>query len=118
MGKHGAYWLEQYMCGIRPKLTKDRIDEQALWLGLSGKPVTGGSVAAMMRRCGKQAKLPMNITPHTLRRSCVTHMLRHGAHPVQLQLMLGHTGMKHLSQYLHLSITEIKQMHKKANPGK
>ena len=60
----------------------------------------------------------MRISLHALRRACATHMLQHGAHPVQIQMLLGHATMKHLSQYLRLSITDIKAMHARSKVGR
>lgn len=118
MGKHATYWLDQYLRRVRPQLAKTRIDEQALWLGHGASPLSADGIACMIKRYGHDAGLKLRITPHVLRRSCVTHMLAHGAHPVQLQLMLGHSGMKHLTQYLRMSIRDIKTMHSASNPGK
>ena len=47
------------------------------------------------------------LTPHGIRRACATHMLNRGAHPVQLQMLLGHASLKHLSQYLRVTFREI-----------
>jgi integrase len=55
--------------------------------------------------------------PHALRRACATHMLRNGAHPLQLQTLLGHATLETLSQYLRLSIAELQQTHQESNPG-
>ena len=71
----------------------------------------------MLRKYGRKAKLSVNITPHSLRRACATHMLRNGAHPVQIQMLLGHATMRHLAQYLRLTIREIREMHRKSRPG-
>ena len=44
--------------------------------------------------------------------------LQHGAHPVQLQILLGHASVAHLRQYLRLTIKDIKQMHSRSKPGR
>ena len=44
-------------------------------------------------------------------------MLKNGAHPLQLQLLLGHATLKTLTQYLRLTITELQEMHRKSKPG-
>ena len=118
LGKHATHWLEQYLLKSRPQLETDHLDEQALWIGYGAHPISGSAIAVLMKNYGRQAGLKLNITPHVLRRSCVTHMLAHGAHPVQLQLMLGHSGMQHLSKYLRLSIADLKAAHQASNPGK
>ena len=118
MGKHATYWLEEYLRRARPQLARTRIDEQALWLGHSARPISGQALAVMIKGYGRDAGLTLRVTPHVLRRSCVTHMLANGAHPVQLQLMLGHSDMSHLSQYLRMNISDVKAMHRASNPGK
>jgi integrase/recombinase XerD len=118
LGKHATYWLGQYLRRVRPQLAETCIDESALWIGRRARPLSGQGIAVMLKGYGLAAGLKAHITPHVLRRSCVTHMLDHGAHPVQLQLMLGHSGMRHLSNYLRMSIRDVKAMHHASNPGK
>jgi integrase/recombinase XerD len=72
----------------------------------------------MIRRYGRAAGIGIPITPHSLRRACATHMLRHGADPVSIQHLLGHASLKHLSQYLRVTITEVKSMHQQSAPGR
>ncbi len=122
LGKHAAHWLKQYMLHARPKMLGGNIDHDALWVGVNGKPLGGQGISVMMKRYGRECRqkggMPLNLTPHSLRRACATHMLRRGAHPVQIQMLLGHAGMKHLAQYLRLTITDIKKMHAQSRVGK
>jgi len=118
LGKHAVHWLEHYLTHARPKLVAGRIDEEALWLGNGGKPQGGQAMNLQVKTHARAAGIEMRITLHALRRACATHMLSHGAHPVQIQMLLGHATLKHLSQYLRLSITEIKAMHAKTKVGK
>ncbi len=58
------------------------------------------------------------VTPHALRRACATHMLRGGAHPVEIQMLLGHASLRILSNYLKVTIVDMKKTHAKGKPGK
>ena len=118
LGRHAAHWLKQYLDHARPKLLAGRIDQEALWLGNSGAPQGGASMNLQVKTYARAAGTSVPVTLHALRRACATHMLQHGAHPVQIQMLLGHAGMRHLSQYLRLSISDIKAMHEKTRPGK
>jgi site-specific recombinase XerD len=44
-------------------------------------------------------------------------MLSNGAHPADLQQLLGHSSLKHLSQYLRLGFRELQTTHAKSRPG-
>jgi len=68
----------------------------------------------MVKTSARQAGIGTGITVHGIRRACATHMLRNGAHPVEIQMLLGHSSLKHLSQYLRISITDIRKMHRES----
>ena len=42
-----------------------------------------------------------------LRRACAAHRWQAGAHPLELQLLLGHTSLKTLCQYLRATTAEL-----------
>ncbi len=117
LGRQAALWLRQYIRDARPKLAKGRLNEERLWLGVDGRPISGPGLRMMLRQRTRAAGLPL-ISPHGLRRACATHMLQHGAHPVQIQLLLGHADLSTLSQYLRLTIRDIRNMHAASKPGR
>jgi len=117
LGRQAVHWLRQYIRDARTKLTQGRLNEERLWLGTGGRPISGAGIRMMLRQYTRYAGLP-HISPHALRRACATHMLRNGAHPVQIQLLLGHADMTTLSQYLRLTIRDIQAMHAASKPGK
>jgi len=117
LGRHAIFWLRRYIREARPKLIKDNIDEHALWVTIEGaKSKTPQTFQSAIAEHSKAAGL-RRISPHALRRACATHMLRHGAHPVQIQFLLGHAGLNTLGQYLRVTITDLKKMHKQSKPG-
>ena len=117
LGKQAVHWLRAYIRDARPKLTKGKLNEEKLWLGKEGEKMSAEAVRMMLAALSRETGLK-RISPHALRRACATHMLQHGAHPVQIQLLLGHADLKTLSQYLRLTIKDIKRMHAGSNPGR
>jgi len=117
LGKQAVHWLRQYIRDARPKLTKGGLNEERLWLGRDGRPISGPGIRMMLREHARAAGFSP-ISPHALRRACATHMLQHGAHPVQIQLLLGHADLTTLSQYLRLTIRDIRRMHAASKPGR
>ncbi len=118
LGKKAAFWITKYTTDVRPVFLKNKPARRALWLGVKGKRVHYIIVEKSVRRYAKEAGLACAVTPHALRRACATHMLRNGAHPVQLQLLLGHATLSTLSRYLKITVTDMIDMHRKGNPGK
>ncbi|MFZ2630171.1 MAG: tyrosine-type recombinase/integrase [Desulfosalsimonadaceae bacterium] len=117
-GKKAAFWLTAYLQDVRPVFLQNRPDQHALWLGTQGNRIHPLIVERMVSQYGKQANITCRVTPHGLRRACATHMLRGGAHPVQIQLLLGHAGMSALSRYLKITVNDMLKMHSQTKPGR
>ncbi|MGA1825013.1 MAG: tyrosine-type recombinase/integrase [bacterium] len=117
VGKHAVSWIEKYLAKVRPQFLKERQDEKALWLGEKGKRINPLIVERSVRKYAQEAGVSP-VTPHALRRACATHMLQGGAHPVQIQMLLGHSTLRTLSHYLKITITEMFKTHKKGKPGR
>ena len=118
LGCQASRWIKRYVRKGRPKLLGDQGKERALWIGCYGSPLSAQAIRVQFRKHAQEAGITVRLSPHSLRRACVTHMLRNGAHPAQIQAMLGHADLKTLSQYLQVGIADLKAMHQKSNPGK
>lgn len=117
LGKKSLLWLNRYM-EKRSDLVKSP-DEEALWVStLSGKKLCKARVQQMFGQYAKKAGIKKPVSAHSLRRACATHMLNNGAHPVQIQMLLGHATLQTLSQYLRVTVTDMKKMHRNSRPGK
>jgi len=118
MGRRALLWTDRYLAQVRPKFLQNKAPAAALWLGVAGRRIHPLTVERSIRAYGKQAGIGLAVTPHALRRACATHMLRGGAHPVQIRMLLGHGSLKSLSRYLKVTITDMKNTHAQGNPGK
>ncbi len=113
-----VFYLDKYLNGIRKELLNNNLDDNSLWISQYHRRPSQIAIQKMLANYAKKANIENNISVHAIRRACATHMLRNGAHPAQIQQLLGHASMRHLSQYLQLTITEIKAMHKNSKIGK
>jgi len=118
LGKHAVLWLKQYLKAARPKLQGDRVEVNGLWLGQTGDPLKHSRIDQIVKAAVDTAGLDRVISSHAIRRACATHMLRGGAHPVQIQMLLGHANLNSLSQYLQVTITDMQKMHQRSKPGR
>ena len=109
-------WLRTYIEEAREKLL-DGNTYDSLWISCHKKPACGPTVNMIFRNARERMNFKTHITPHSLRRACATHLLQNGASPLDIQMLLGHSSLRHLSQYLHLTITELKKAHEESEPG-
>jgi len=61
--------------------------------------LTRSSLGVRVRRYGQAASLPLNLTPHTFRRTFASHFLRQSGSLVHLQQLLGHTDVTMSRKY-------------------
>lgn len=115
MGKAALEWVGKYVVGVRARLVK--CAPGALWVAPDGTPIGSLAIGVSIRECARKAGTATHITPHGIRRACATHMLNHGAHPVQIQMLLGHACLKHLSQYLRVRFREMQAVHERSRLG-
>jgi len=116
LGKHAARWLEKYINGPRKLFIAEK-KSKAVWINYRGKQLSEQSVRIIVKKYIRRAGLNNKITTHTLRRTCATHMLRNGAHPSMVSMLLGHADLRTLSHYLQVTITDLMETHRQTGPG-
>ncbi len=115
MGKTAVHWLNKYINEARIKMIKDK-NEDALFVARRGNRITKIGIQKQIQYTRKLTDT--KITMHSIRRAFATHLLNNGANPFIIQKLLGHTSLKHLSQYLSVTITDLKKMHKDSTVGR
>ncbi len=117
LGKHAARYLKEYLENIRPRYANKNPKARALFLNVYGHPPAAGSVQTFIRNYGIEAGIKKPVSPHTLRRSCATHMLQQGADIRYIQRLLGHKHLSSTQAYTKVMPIEIKETHNKTHPG-
>lgn len=107
--------VKSYLLEIRPSWPNAKKDKH-LFLNRWGKRIGPDAVWAVVRKYGKAAELNKPVATHSLRHACATHMLRNGAPIRQLQEMLGHASLESTQVYTHVTINDLRAMHKKFHP--
>ncbi len=72
---------------------------QALFLSVHGRPINSTTIQALVRQHAKAAGLSVKVSPHTLRHTCATHLLRGGADIRHVQKLLGHSSIQSTERY-------------------
>jgi integrase/recombinase XerD len=118
LGKHASKHIALYLKYSRVKILRKDLpdDDNLLFIGYQGAGPTLNQF--FFKAICEKAKITKHVSCHTFRRTCATHMLANGAHPLMIAEMLGHSGLKTLRQYLKISIKEIQETHSRLKPGK
>ena len=92
LGSISLQSLVDYIEKARPILIKDENDK-ALFVNINGKRLTRQGFWKIVKYYKEQAHISKEITPHVLRHSFATHLLRNGADLKSIQTMLGHSDI-------------------------
>ncbi len=117
LGKAAVAYLKEYLQKIRSYYAKKRPKQRRLFINHYGLAMTPGSVRQMLRKYRLAAGIAKPVSPHTLRRTCATHMLAAGADIRHIQKLLGHKQLKTTQAYTKVMPVDIKKTHAAAHPG-
>jgi site-specific recombinase XerD len=76
-------------------------------------PLTSRSVERMIARYAKAAGIVKHVSPHTMRHSYATDLLRNGADIRSVQALLGHSSITTTQIYTHVTDKRLAETHKK-----
>ena len=116
MSQRVCVMVQNYIAFVRPEYIKTK-DTGYLVLNRSGNKMVPNGIYIVVKRIGELSKIKKNITPHTLRHTCATHMLRNGAPIRYLQEMLGHESLESTQIYTRVTINDLKKIHAKYHPS-
>src|SRR3972149_5331403 len=107
--------VQEYLEGARPLLVRNK-NEKALFVNRRGERLTRQGFWLILKGYARAANLREDVTPHTLRHSFATHMLRGGMPLRHVQEMLGHANISTTQVYTHLTTAHVTEVYEKAHP--
>lgn len=133
LSDRAAHWLERYLVTrndhwlplfirigkTRPsasdtpqdKLSSpDKFNKFDVQVGESHR-LSARSVQRLVQKYARRAKLPVHITPHGLRHTFATDLLRAGADIRSVQELLGHKNIATTQIYTHVTNRQLKTVH-------
>ncbi|MCS7207182.1 MAG: site-specific tyrosine recombinase XerD [Dehalococcoidia bacterium] len=107
--------LRAYLERGRPRLVPD-LREQALFVNQRGERLTRQGFWLILKGYARKAGITSPVTPHTLRHSFATHLLRGGAPLRHVQELLGHASIATTQIYTYLTNQHLQEAYDKAHP--
>lgn len=103
---------------IRNKNIIDSKFSDIVFLNRYGRGLTRSMIFKIISDSYKRVGLDKKISPHTLRHSFATHLLKNGADLRTIQLILGHESITTTEIYTHLDTNHLEDVLKKFHPRK
>ena len=101
---------------IRNKNIIDSKFSDIVFLNRYGRGLTRSMIFKIISDSYKRVGLDKKISPHTLRHSFATHLLKNGADLRTIQLILGHESITTTEIYTHLDTYHLEEVLKKYHP--
>jgi integrase/recombinase XerD len=111
-------YITIYITEIRSHLKPAKSFEDTLFLNRRSKGLTRQMIFTILKELAVKINLNKKISPHTLRHSFATHLLKNGADLRAIQLMLGHESITTTEVYVHLDTSYLKEVVENYHPRK
>jgi integrase/recombinase XerD len=114
IGKAAVHFIALYLEKTRPRFAGTKND----WLFVTqwGDRLAPDTLAQIIRNAAKKAKIKRSVSPHALRHTCATLMLRGRAGIRHIQELLGHRSLDTTQIYTKVEITDLKKVHARCHP--
>lgn len=113
--ERAAQAIDEYLNKGRIHLLRDSA-QKALFLNQRGQRLTRQGLWLIVKGYVKEAGIQAQVTPHTLRHSFATHMLRGGADLRDVQELLGHANIATTQVYTQVSNERLREVYDEAHP--
>ena len=108
------YFLRLYLDKRSEFLIKGNNDY--LFLNNHGNKMTRQGFLKNLKKILLQKGIKKNVTPHTLRHSFASHMLKGGADLRSIQLLLGHSDISTTKIYTHITNEKVRKDYEEYHP--
>ncbi len=100
--------LNNYISNHRFNLFKNG-ENNYLFLNNHGNKMTRQGFFKILKKLALEKNIKTELSPHTIRHSFATHLLKHGADLRSIQELLGHSDISATQIYTHISNEKLKE---------
>jgi integrase/recombinase XerD len=112
LGQAAQEAISAYLAESRQVLLNGRMSP-VLFVRRGGGRLTRQRVWQMVKLASASTR---HASPHTLRHSCATHMVEHGADLRTVQTILGHADISTSQVYTHVALDRLKNVYRAHHP--
>ena len=116
VGEVALEHVTRYLSQVRSKARPQGRNAMALFLSPRGGHFSRAGFWRIVRRYALSAGIVPVPSPHKLRHSFATHLLRGGADLRAVQAMLGHADLGTTQIYTHVAVDHVRAAHARAHP--
>lgn len=116
MGRHCQSAIHDYISALPAVLGRE--PELPLFLNRDGERVSVRTLQRNLRHYAVEilGGSGVQVSPHTFRHSCATHLLARGAGLREIQELLGHESLVTTQKYTQVDIDRLKKSYRMAHP--
>ena len=107
--------LKNYILYYRTSLFKHG-ENNYLFLNNHGNKMTRQGFFKILSKIAKEKNIKTEFSPHTLRHSFATHLLKHGADLRSIQELLGHSDISTTQIYTHITEERLQKNYEEFHP--
>ena len=107
--------LNQYITNHRRELFKHG-ENNYLFLNNHGNPMTRQGFFKILKKIAQGKNIKTEFSPHTLRHSFATHLLKYGADLRSIQELLGHSDISSTQIYTHVTNEKLQKNYEEYHP--
>ena len=115
IGDYSKEYLEKYILEYRGSMLKKESSEY-LFLNNHGKQMTRQGFYKIIKKIAKEKGIDKDLSPHTIRHSFASHLLKYGADLRTIQELLGHSDISTTQIYTHITDEELKKNYQNFHP--
>lgn len=114
IGLIACEWIKRYVSESRPLINKQ--NKSYLFFTTGGNQIDSSTLGQILKEYIFRVGLRKNITSHSFRVTCATHMLKNDADIRYVQEQLGHHSITSTQLYTRLIPKDLKRIHEKCHP--
>ena len=115
LGGYAIESIQLYLGKARGLLCQRAAQYGEVFLTKRG-PISRATVFRIVKKYAVAAKVKSNVSPHTFRHSCASHLLAHGADLRLVQELLGHASLSTTQIYTHIEKSRLRKVYDQTHP--